>query len=334
MSTSHSLASDIESSPLAYFLDLEPPQDDFLQDTLDGLSQPQKKLLPKYFYDKAGSALFDQICRTEEYYVTRTELALLKSKGPEISELSGDGCRVIEYGSGSSIKIRILLDALEKPSEYVAVDISREHLCGAAVSIAEDYPDIKVGAICADFTVPIDALDEILLDEDSWLGFFPGSTIGNFDPAAARRLLEAYRQFLSPDGHLLIGVDLKKDRDTLTAAYNDDEGITAAFNKNILRRMCRELGASVDVDAYEHCAFYNEQDGRVEMYLKSKRDQAISLNGHEFLITKDETIHTESSYKYHVDEFISLVEQTGFRSRAVWIDDHNRFSLHFLSVVI
>ncbi len=332
MSTSHTLASNGDSAPLAYFVDLEPPQGDFLQDTLTGLAQTQKRLLPKYFYDQIGSQLFDQICETDEYYVTRTELALLESIGEEIATLGGHGCRVIEYGSGSSVKIRTLLDALENPSEYVAVDISREHLRGAAASIAEDYPKIKVGAICADFTVPIDVPAEIVPEDETWLGFFPGSTIGNFDPAAARKLLAAYHQFLSPNGQLLIGVDLKKDAQTLTAAYNDDEGITAAFNINILRRMRRELGANVEVDGFEHCAFYNEGAGRIEMHLKSKRDQAITLNGQEFLIAKDETIHTENSYKYHVDEFISLAKETGFQSRTVWTDEQDRFSIHFLSV--
>ncbi len=334
MSSRHSdaRAETSDVSPLAYFVDLEPPQDDFFQDALDGLMQGQKTLLPKYFYDKAGSVLFDRLCATSEYYVTRVELALLESRRSDIADLAGVGPRVIEYGSGSGRKTRILLNALTDPSDYLAVDISREHLLQAAEAIAVDFPEIRVGAICADFTTPIEVPSDIFVEDDNWLGFFPGSTIGNSDPASASELLKAYRRFLWPDGHFLIGVDLKKNKDILTAAYNDEDGITAAFNINILHRMRRELGAAVNVDGFEHCAFYNEQAGRVEMHLKSNRDQSITLDDHEIFIAKGETIHTENSYKYHVDEFIGLAETAGFRSRAVWTDDQNRFSVHMLTV--
>lgn len=330
-----------ESEPtgLSFFIDREPPQDDFLNDVIEGISQPEKSLSPKYFYDQRGSALFDQICALEEYYPTRTELALLNSIGPELSEHAGAESRVIEYGSGSSVKIKILLDALTRPAEYIAIDISRDHLLSSAAFIARQYPHIQVGAICADFTdAALLSSRPVPSQEDEaapgrLLGFFPGSTIGNFDPEAAQVFLRNTRRQLGPNGQLLIGVDMKKDTATLTRAYNDAQGITATFNKNILTRMKKELGADIDSDAFEHYAFYNEALGRIEMHLKSIRDQSIFVGENEFVFAEGETLHTENSYKYSIAEFTDMTASMGWRRKAVWTDTQDLFSIYLLETI-
>ncbi len=314
-----------------HFFDLKPDEGSFLDDTIAGLSKPQKTLSPKYFYDQAGSILFDRICETKEYYVTRTELGLLASISGDIADLAGPESTVIEYGSGASVKVRILLDALERPAGYVAIDISRDHLTAAAQSIADDYLDLKVVALCADFTNRIDLPSELDLGGELRLGFFPGSTIGNFSPEGAQRFLCDARNLLAPDGALLLGFDLKKDQDILNTAYNDSEGITALFNKNILVRMKRELDAVLDVDAFGHHAFYNEAQGRIEMHLKAERDQTIILGEHKFELKAGESIHTENSYKYDMDQITTWAERLGFTCDATWTDPNEYFGIVFLS---
>ena len=302
---------------------------EFLTDVLNGLSKDQKKLEPKYFYDAHGSALFDQICSLEEYYPTRTELKLLSDQADEIADLI-EGQHLIEFGSGSSVKIRILLDAAEELASYVPVDISREHLLNAADGIASDYPDLNVLPVCADFTQTFDLPSAVTSGERA--GFFPGSTIGNFSRNDAKQFLAMAASMLGTGGALVIGVDLKKDPKILHAAYNDQQGVTAAFNLNLLTRINRELEGTFDLEAFAHEARYVEREGRIEMHLVSLKDQTVSVNGHSFKFTKDESIHTENSHKYDIDEFHQMSRETGFEPERTWTDAHNLFSIHYLKV--
>lgn len=318
------------TGPLAYFIDLEPPQDNFLADTLAGLGASPKTMSPKYFYDKRGSEIFDDICRTPEYYVTRTEMALLKSMGADLKALAPAEASVVEYGSGSSWKIRALLDALKDPAEYVAIDISSDHLREAATLIARDYPAIQVGAICADFTQPIALPTDVAASAGGRLGFLPGSTIGNLTPEHATAFLTHARDLLGDDGSLLIGVDLVKNTERLEAAYNDAGRHTAAFNLNLLVRMQTELGADIDPDAFEHRAFFNPDRQRIEMHLAARRATAITVGGQTFAFAAGETIHTENSHKYTVDGFHRIARSADFTAREVWCDPDDLFSLHYL----
>ncbi|MEQ8733863.1 MAG: L-histidine N(alpha)-methyltransferase [Rhodospirillaceae bacterium] len=312
-------------------LDSETQQIDeaFLKDVLNGLSKDQKKLEPKYFYDAHGSALFDQICTLEEYYPTRTELGVLSDQAEEIADLI-EGQHLIEFGSGSSVKIRILLDAAEKLASYVPVDISRDHLLGAANAIANDYPDLHVLPVCADFTQTFELPQVVANGERA--GFFPGSTIGNFSRDDAKQFLSMAASMLGTGGGLVIGVDLKKDPDVLHAAYNDQQGVTAAFNLNLLTRINRELNGTFDLEAFAHDARYVEREGRVEMHLVSLKDQTVSVHDHSFEFAKDESIHTENSHKYDIDEFHQIGRETGFAPDRTWTDANNLFSVHYLKV--
>ena len=318
------------AGPLAFFIDLEPPAGDFLADALEGLSRPQKSLPPKYFYDQRGSELFDEICRLDEYYVTRTELKLLADIVPQIAERAGPGADVIEFGSGSSWKIRTLLDGLKRPASYTAIDISRDHLKRAAEEIAADYPSVRVGAICADFTRPIELPAEIE-GPGLKLGFLPGSTIGNLRPAEARSFLAAARSLLGRNGALLIGADLIKDVERLKAAYDDAAGVTAAFNLNILERLRSELGAELDPDGFAHEARFNAEDQRIEMHLVARRAETIRLGGQRFDLAPGESIHTENSHKYMIEGFQTLARSAGFEPEKVWTDPDLLFSIHWLA---
>jgi len=322
-----------DSKGLSYFLDLSPPTDHFMDDVVSGMAKDQKTIPPKYFYDKKGSELFDEICRTGEYYITRTELGILNQYSDEIARHIGPDCRVIEFGSGASLKIRLLLDALDQPAEYVAIDISKDFLRQSALTIANDYPDLDVGAICADFTKPIDLPRPSARVEGRQVGFLPGSTIGNFAPAAAEEILRSIRSTLSVGGYLVIGVDLKKDKDVLEAAYNDARGVTRSFNLNLLDRVNRELDADIVVEDFEHTAFYDEDEGRIEMHLRAVRPTSFQINGNAFEIAHNETIHTENSHKYSVAEFRELASKAGFSGREVWLDKQHYFSLHLLEVL-
>jgi dimethylhistidine N-methyltransferase len=323
---------DGDEAHLQFFADYEPPKDDFLADVLEGLGRPQKSLSPKYFYDQKGSALFDEICRTPEYYITRTELELLDRVLPEVAGMVGPEAIVIEWGSGSSWKIRKVLDALERPAEYIAIDISGEHLKAAAAEIARQYPNVKVGAICADFLSPIKLPREARVSEGRELGFLPGSTIGNFEPPVAAEILRRAADLLGSGGALLIGTDLQKDEQTLLAAYNDAGGVTAAFNLNLLERMKTELGAQIDVDAFEHEAIYNTDFHRIEMHLRARRATTIKVAGHTFAFVPGETIHTENSHKFTVEGFQAIAKTAGFDAGAVWTDDASLFALHYLTL--
>jgi dimethylhistidine N-methyltransferase len=247
------------------FHDLAPSEDNFRDAVLAGLSHEPKTLPCKFFYDARGSALFEQICEVPEYYLTRTEIAILEEHAGAIARNIGAHCRLIELGRGASRKVRILLDALEAPAAYVPVDISREHLREAAARLAADFPELSVVAVCADYTRPF-PLPPLPGPAGKRVGFFPGSTIGNFEPEAVVRFLAHCAELLGPEGEMLIGVDLKKDPAILNRAYNDRAGLNAAFNLNLLERVNRELGGDIDIARFEHLAFYSEEKGRMELY--------------------------------------------------------------------
>jgi len=312
------------------FHDLQMPAVDFRQDILTGILAEQKYIAPKYFYDAEGSRLFDQICRLPEYYLTRTEIGLLKEHGSEIAACLGPDVTLLELGSGSSVKIRLLLDAL-RPLLYVPVDISREHLLQSARILAEDFPWLTVHAICGDYATswkwPVQALPD-----SRRIAYFPGSSIGNFTPRQALKLLGRIAALLDDGGGLLIGVDLIKDREILEAAYNDSQGVTAGFNKNILLRLNRELQADFALDRFQHRAFYNAVAQRIEMHLLSDSEQTVHVADEVVRFRSGESIHTENSCKYSISGFQQLASQAGFEPRRVWTDADELFSIHYLEV--
>lgn len=320
----------MSNSALASFSDLSPAEDDFLGDVIAGLSASRKTLPCKFFYDETGSRIFDQICALPEYYPTRTETELMRAKAAEMSAAIGPMAQVLEYGCGSIEKVRVLLDALDNPASYIAVDISREHLRTAAEMLARDYPSIEVHAICTDFSQPFDVPPT--QPGQRRVAFFPGSTIGNFEPLTAKEFLSRIAVHVGPGGGLLIGADRKKDEAILHAAYNDAAGVTAAFNLNLLTRINAELGGDFNVDRFRHEALYNAADGRIEMHLVSLRNQAVQIGDHRFSFKEGETIHTENSHKYEIEEFQSLAGEAGFVSRAVWSDADDLFSIHYVEV--
>jgi dimethylhistidine N-methyltransferase len=324
-------ASAPQDGDLAFFEDLQPPASDFRADVLAGLSKPQKAISPKYFYDKTGSQIFDRITQAPEYYVSRTEIALLDQIGPELRTFAGRGAVVLEPGAGSSVKIRKLIDALDQPSAYVGMDISGDHVKAACRDIASDHPDLIVGAVCHDFTQDLD-LSALPLPDGKRVVFFPGSTIGNFELEGALTLLGTLRGWLRDGDALLIGVDLRKDGSTLEAAYDDAGGATADFNYNLLQRINVELDGTLDPSGFEYRAFWNPYRSRVEMYLQAVRDMAFTVAGKAFMIRKDETIHTENSHKFTVDIFQDLACKAGLTARTHWVSDDDAFSIHWLEV--
>ena len=320
---------DVESLALASFHDEHPAPEDLRAAVIEGLSKPQKSLPAKFFYDEEGSRLFDEICRLEEYYPMRTEIALLQAHGGEIAALAGPLCQLIEFGSGSSIKTRTVLDALDDPAAYVPIDISREHLLRAADELAAAYPAVEVMAVCADYSQLSDVPDSTRYPRARKIAFFPGSSIGNFTHDQAIDFLIRVSS-IAAGGALIIGVDLKKDPAILNAAYNDSRGVTAAFNRNLLVRINRDLAAEFDVESFAHEAFYSEALGRVEMHLVSTRNQTIRIDGHEIEFAEGESIHTENSYKYSIEEFAEIAARAGFTPTKVWTDEAELFSIHYL----
>jgi dimethylhistidine N-methyltransferase len=310
------------------FNDLAPGEESFRDAILYGLSRPRKFIPCKFLYDEAGSALFEKICTLPEYYPTRTETRILEENAEAIAAAMGPHCRLIEFGSGASTKVRILLSELDRPAAYVPVDISREQLRASALSLAEDFPSVPVIAVCADYTRPF-RLPAIEGPPGKRVGFFPGSTIGNFEPDGAVEFLANYARVLGRGGEILIGVDLKKDTATLEAAYDDRAGVTAAFNLNLLERINRELDGRVDLDRFEHFAFYNEALGRVEIYIRVLADHTARIAGLEFHFAEGELIHTEYSYKYAIPEFQALATRAGFHPLAAWTDRADLFSVHY-----
>jgi dimethylhistidine N-methyltransferase len=311
------------------FYNESPEAADFYREVIAGFSQRPRSIPPKYFYDEEGSRLFESICKQPEYYLTRTEIVLLEKHADDIKTLVGSGCYLVEPGSGSCEKVRLLLDTL-RPTAYVPMDISCAHLRMAAAGIAADYPWLDVHAVCTDITREVSLA--FIPEQAAPVMFYPGSSIGNFDRDDAVEFLACLARIAGPGGGLLIGVDLKKDHAMLHDAYNDAGGVTAAFNLNLLQRANRELDADFDMDAFEHHARYNSTAGRIEMYLTCTRKQTVNIDGHSFDFNAGDSIHTENSYKYTNDEFRSLAQQAGFTSCAVWTDSDRLFSLHFLRV--
>ena len=310
--------------------DLQPTTETHREEVIDGLRRENKRLPSKLFYDKRGSQLFEDICQLDEYYLTRTELASMDEHAAAMARCLGENVVLVELGSGASLKTRILLDHLHRPSGYVPVDISREHLEQSAASINEDYPRLPVAPVCADFTQPF-RLPANVSGAGHAVVYFPGSTIGNFPPDEAIQLLRNIREICDDDGGLLIGIDRKKDIATLEAAYNDSEGVTAQFNLNMLSRINDELETNFDEEQFEHAAHFNPQHGRIEMHLVSTCDQTVRLNGHQFEFEDGETICTEFSYKFSIGQFSEMASQAGFRLQQSWSDKEELFSVLYLT---
>ena len=309
--------------------DLSPKQSDFLTDVLNGLTSPQKTIESKYFYDHTGSHLFEKITQLDEYYQTRTEMSILRESLPSIIERIGENVELIELGSGSSTKTRILLDG-NKFNRYIPVDISKSMLTDTVNMLHKIYPHLTIDGIVADYTRPFSLFQ---LGENKNVIFYPGSTIGNFEPKEAARFLNQLSQMLRPGDGLLIGVDLKKDPQFIENAYNDKQGITAAFNKNVLTRMNQELNTSFQKQHFDHYSFYSEEKDRIEMHLVSKIHQTVVVNDQSIIFEKDETIHTENSYKYSISSFQNLCLKNGFKPIDVYVDRNEWFSIHYLEII-
>jgi dimethylhistidine N-methyltransferase len=298
-------------------------------EVMHGLSRTPKALPCKLFYDARGSELFERICELEEYYPTRTELGILRQHAAEIASALGPSCTLIEFGSGASTKTRVLLDAMPDLRAYVPIDISHTALVASATALRHAYPRLEVHPLCADYTQLL-SLPPIVM-QGRVAAFFPGSTIGNFDPPDAVAFLGRVRGYCGKSGQLLIGVDLKKDRATLEAAYDDRKQVTAEFNRNILRVVNRECGADFSLGAFAHRAIWNEPAGRVEMHLVSSCAQTVQVGRERVDFEAGESIVTEHCYKYELSELEALAQQAGFRVARIWTDPERRFSVQLLS---
>lgn len=309
--------------------DVLPGLERFRAEVLYGLQKPQKELPSKYFYDERGSRLFELICALDEYYIPRTEASIMADCINEVAELVGSCAFLLEYGSGNCEKVRLLLDNLTNPTAYAPIDISRQQLTQVSRELSSVYPHLEVLPVCADYTdnfelpVPREYCHRTVV-------YFPGSTIGNFDPVSAIRFLEHIAGVCGEGGGLLIGVDLKKDPAVLHQAYNDSQGVTAAFNLNLLERINRELGSDFKLDSFEHYAFYNPGESRIEMHLVSLKEQEVRLGETSVSFRSGESIWTESSYKFRLDEFEQIAARAGFRVKHVWTDRQKWFSVQYL----
>jgi len=303
----------------------------FRADVLRGLRAAKKELPCKYFYDEIGSDLFEQITALEEYYPTRTEMGIMEQHAVDMAHLLGPRCALVEYGSGSSIKTRLLLDCLSDPAGYIPIDVSREHLRRSARALRKEYPRIEVLPMCADFTQSL-KLPVYRKPSARRVVYFPGSTLGNFAPEEAIALLQQTAKLCGRGGGLLLGIDLRKDARVVEAAYNDRRGVTAAFNRNILVRINRELCANFNIEQFAHRAFYNSVEKRIEMHLVSRCDQTICVGDMPFSFTAGESIHTENSYKYSLRALAGLAEAAGFAVEQVWTDECRYFSVSYLTV--
>jgi dimethylhistidine N-methyltransferase len=301
---------------------------EFEQDLLMALGSRPHSISPKYFYDAAGSRLFDRICELPEYYPTRTELGILERAAPEIAALAGPGAEIVEFGAGSLRKVRLLLRAFDAPARYLPIDISGEHLGHAAAGLRAEFPELDVRPVVGDYTtrVPLPARAQGVGQR---VGFFPGSTLGNFTTEEALSFLQGAARTLE-GGALLLGADLVKDPHVLHAAYNDAQGVTAQFNLNLLARANRELGANFALDQFAHYAFYNAPRQRIEMHLVSRERQAVTVGGRRFELDEGESLHTENSTKFTVDGLRALAQRAGFRPGPVWTDPQRLFSVHWL----
>ena len=308
---------------------LDLTRDQFMHDVIDGLSRPWKRLLPKYFYDAIGSRLFDRISELDEYYLTRSELAIMDRHAAEISARCGPRTLLIEPGAGNLTKVRRLLNHLPDPVGYVPIDVSSEYLRNAVWRLAWDFPRLRIVPVVGDFS---ESLEIPKIPADRRVLFFPGSTIGNFEPNEADDLLDHFAQLLGPDGRLILGVDLRKAPAILEPAYNDAGGVTAAFNRNLLERINRELGANFDVTAFRHLAYYNIERSRIEMHLVSSREQDVRIADRRFSFRTGESIRTEHSYKFDVAELACRALACGFRLEHVWTDDRGYFAVTYFVV--
>lgn len=321
-------AAEQAQQPGFVFHDLLAREESFREAFLKGMRAPRKSIPCRFLYDARGSALFDEICRLPEYYPTRTETVILRERAKEIADIVGPDAVLIELGSGSSIKTRILLDRMKSLAAYVPIDVSRDHLRAAARAVATDYPSLRVDAVCADYSADF-ALP--LATGGSRVGFFPGSTIGNLDMGGARDLLARWREKLGAGGMMIVGVDLKKDPRLLNAAYDDGAHITEKFIKNILIRANRELGAAFDPASFRYDARYVAPMGRVEMHLVSIGAQTVAAAGETFVFRDAERIHVENSHKYGIEEFSGLARSAGFSSVARFTDANRLFCVHVLA---
>jgi dimethylhistidine N-methyltransferase len=311
-----------------FFYDYNLHENDQQQEILQGLSQHPKRISAKYFYDQAGSELFEAITQLDEYYPTRTEIQLLKDYREHIIEQAGENAVLIEYGSGASTKIRLLLDAL-KPKAYVPLDISKDFLFDSAIELRQQFPWLEIHATCLDYRQPA-TLPRGLSPRAKKVAFFPGSSLGNFSPDEALSFLQGVRSTVGDKGAMLIGVDLVKPHDVLNAAYNDAQGVTAQFNLNILRHLNHLGKGNFNLEHFEHHAFFNAEKSRIEMHLLSKYDQVVSLFGEGLSFKKDEAIVTEYSYKFEPESFAEFVKEAGFESEHCWTDANQNFALFWL----
>lgn len=310
------------------YMNFEPSQTSIMKEVLTGLSKSQKAIPAKLLYDKRGSEIFEKICQLKEYYPTRAETEILKNHAREIAEQLGPEVVIIEPGSGAGEKIRHLLPYMFAPAAYVAIEISREILLRTVEELAHEFPALKVQPVCADFN-ELNAYETSLPHGERNVIFFPGSTIGNFNPQEAIDFLKHYGRLVGPGGGLLIGVDLKKDPDIFSMAYDDPHGVTAAFNLNLLERLNREVSAHFDPQNFTHEAHYNEKLGRVEMHLVSKLPQLVKVNESVFRFREGESIHTENSYKYTVEEFAELCSKARFKLIRHWQDSNHLFCVYY-----
>ena len=309
------------------FHDQEPITKSFRNAVIDGLARKRKYIPPKYFYNERGSRLFDRICEQPEYYPPLVERRMLLALADEIASLTGTGRILIEPGAGNATKVRLLLDSLQ-PAAFVPMDISFDYLKSSATSLAEEYPWLKIHAVCVDFTHALPVPE--CIPDGARLVFFPGSSLGNFYQDEAVKFLGLVRATIGDDGMLLVGVDTKKSESLLNAAYNDAAGRTAQFNMNLLHRMRQELGMDCAPENFKHWAFYNSKAGRIEMHLVSKLKQELRINGHCFKFEAGESLHTENSYKYTPEEFISLASNSRFREVQHWVDSNGLFAIYLL----
>jgi dimethylhistidine N-methyltransferase len=325
-------SSRFDQTGIVRFYDCLTEATSFRDDVLRGLAAVRKALPPKHFYDAEGSLLFEAICELPEYYPTRTEMAIMREHVAEIARLIGPDVELIELGSGASVKTRLLVEQA-KPALYVPIEIADEALRSASASLAEQFPWLHICGVRADFSRPLRMPNFTGVPVKLKVAYFPGSTIGNLMPEDAIALLLNVRELTGTGGRLLIGVDLKKDRRTLEAAYDDAAGVTARFNLNLLARINRELGGDFQLQRYRHKAFYDERLGRIEMHLESAYSQFVHVAGQRFDFKPGETIHTENSYKYSVPEFQALARRARFEPQQVWTDARELFSVHLMIAV-
>ena len=313
-------------------LDLAPASEEFREQFIAGLAQMPRTLPSKFFYDEQGAGLFLKICELPEYYITRTEMQILRDSGPKIADALGRQIELIGLGTGAGTKTRILLENLDSPIAYIPVDISKEQLTQSTAAFSQTFPTLEILPVCTDYLQPFELPTPIRVPARK-IVYFPGSTIGNLEPAAALTFLKKIRTMVRPaNGGLLIGVDLKKSKTILERAYNDSSGVTAAFNRNLLVRANRDLNADFDLEQWRHHAIYNEKAGRIEMHLISRTNQSVSVGGHIFNFARGEHIISEFSYKYSPEEMIALANRAGLRFEKMWTDRNQLFGVFLFSL--